>query len=254
VEEVSDGVTLDDWDPEGEDKVIAAICFPHLELPESVALQRVRALGAEDRLAIVRAYVGDRTNRRHRPGRAFERTDYRFGIVSDYGAFRDLQRHRMLSIEWQPLTPSLGYDVPDIVYEAGIGEAFESSLARCRDLYDTMAPSFPAQAPYAVALAFRIRYVMQMNAREAMHVLELRSGQQGHPVYRRVVQQMHWLIAERAGHRLIAEAMTFVDHEEHELERLDAERRAEARRLTVTTEPKKTACSAGNWPGKPMEP
>jgi thymidylate synthase ThyX len=246
-------VTLDDWDPEGEDKVIAAMCFPHMTVPEVEALRRVRALGAEDRRAIVRAYVGERTNRRHRPGRALERTDYRFGIVSDYGAFRDLQRHRMLSIEWQPLTPSLGYDVPDVVSEAGIADPFESSLARCRDLYDVMSPSFPSQAPYAVALAFRIRYVMQMNAREAMHVLELRSGQQGHPVYRRVVQHMHRLIAEQAGHRLIADAMTFVDHGEHELERLDAERRAAARRATVTTEPR-AACSAGNWPGKPLEP
>jgi thymidylate synthase ThyX len=246
-------VTLDDWDPEGEDKVIAAMCYPHLSLPESEALRRVRALPTEDKLAIVRAYVGDRTNRRHRPGRAFERTDYRFDIVSDYGAFRDLQRHRMLSIDWQPLTPSLGYDVPDIVREAGIVEAFEASLSRCRDLYEDMAPTFPHQAPYAVALAFRIRYVMQMNAREAMHVLELRSGQQGHPVYRQVVQQMHTLIAERAGHRLLAEAMTFVDHGEHELERLDAERRAEARRAAAAplAQP---ACSAGVWPGKRLEP
>jgi thymidylate synthase ThyX len=246
-------VTLDDWDPEGEDKVIAAICFPHMSVPESEALRRVRALGSDDRRAIVRAYVGERTNRRHRPGRAFERTEYRFDIVSDYGAFRDLQRHRMLSIEWQPLTPSLGYEVPEIVDEAGLSDAFESSLSRGHDLYETMVPTFPQQAPYAVALAFRIRYVMQMNAREAMHVLELRSGQQGHPVYRRVVQQMHRLIAERAGHHLIADAMTFVDHGEHELERLDAERRAEARRATVP-EVSTAACSAGVWPGKPMEP
>jgi len=228
--EVPNSVTLEDWDPEGEDKVIAAMCYPHIALPETEALRRVRALSTEDKRAVVRAYVGDRTNRRHRPGRAFERTDYRFDIVSDYGAFRDLQRHRMLTIDWQPLTPSLGYDVPDIVSEAGIADEFESSLSRCRDLYEDMAPTFPHQAPYAVALAFRIRYVMQMNAREAMHVLELRSGPQGHPVYRRVAQEMHRLIAERAGHRLIAEAMTFVDHDEHELERLDAERRAEARR------------------------
>jgi thymidylate synthase ThyX len=246
-------VTLDDWDPEGEDKVLAAICYPHMAVPESEALRRVRALGAEDRRAIMAAYIGDRRNRRHRPGRAFERTDYRFDIVSDYGAFRDLQRHRMLSIEWQPLTPSLGYDVPDIVHEAGYTAEFEASLARCQDLYDTMAPAFPHQAPYAVALAFRIRYVMQMNAREAMHVLELRSGQQGHPVYRRVVQQMHRLIAERAGHRLIADAMSFVDHEEHELERLDAERRAEARRASVADGEKET-CSAGVRPGKQLEP
>jgi thymidylate synthase ThyX len=159
----------------------------------------------------------------------------------------------MLTIEWQPLTPSLGYEVPGIVDEAGLTEEFESSLSRSQDLYETMAPTFPHQAPYAVALAFRIRYVMQMNAREAMHVLELRSGQQGHPVYRQVVQQMHRLIAERAGHRLIADAMTFVDHGAHELERLDAETRAEARRAIVPTAPN-AACSAGVWPGKPMEP
>jgi thymidylate synthase ThyX len=249
-------VTLDDWDPEGEDKVIAAICYPHMTVSESEALRRVQALGTEDKRAIMGAYVGERSNRRHRPGRAFERTDYRFDIVSDYGAFRDLQRHRMLTIEWQPLTPSLGYDVPDIVEEAGFTAEFEASLARGQDLYESMAPTFPHQAPYAVALAFRIRYVMQMNAREAMHVLELRSGQQGHPVYRRVVQQMHQLIAERAGHRLIAEAMSFVDHGDHELERLDAERRAESRRASMpvaVSEPKEP-CSAGVWPGKPLEP
>jgi thymidylate synthase ThyX len=251
--EASSLVTLDDWDPEGEDKVIAAMCYPHMALPESEALRRVRALGADDRRAIVRAYVGERANRRHRPGRAFERTSYRFDIVSDYGAFRDLQRHRMLTIEWQSLTPSLGYDVPEIVTESGLAPEFESSLARGQDLYDTMVPTFPHQAPYAVALAFRIRYVMQMNAREAMHVLELRSGQQGHPVYRRVVQQMHRLIAERAGHRLIADAMAFVDHGEHELERLDAERRAEARRAALP-DLSPAACSSGGWSGKPAEP
>ena len=253
VEDSAARVTLDDWDPEGEDKVIAAICYPHMAMAQSEALRRVQALGAEDKRAIMRAYVGERTNRRHRPGRAFERTDYRFDIVSDYGAFRDLQRHRMLSIEWQPLNPNLGYDVPAIVDEAGLTGEFESSLSRCRDLYDDMVPTFPHQAAYGVALAFRIRYVMQMNAREAMHVVELRSGQQGHPVYRDVVQQMHRLIAERAGHRLIADAMTFVDHASHELERLDAERRAEARRASSPA-PAAASCSAAVWPGKQLDP
>jgi hypothetical protein len=246
-------VRLDDWDPDGEDKVIAAMCYPHTAMPEADLLRRVRELGAEDRRVIVRAYVGERTNRRHRPGRAFERTGYRFDIQSDYGAFRDLQRHRMLTIEWQALTPDLGYDLPDIVNEAGLREEFESSLERATELYRIMVPRFPEQAPYAVALAFRIRYVMQMNAREAMHVLELRSGQQGHPVYREVVQQMHRLIAERAGHRLIADAMTFVDHEAHELERLDAERRAESRRAGAV-EMARTPCSAGVSPGKQPDP
>ncbi|HTT86584.1 MAG TPA: FAD-dependent thymidylate synthase [Acidimicrobiales bacterium] len=250
--EPATSVTLEDFDPEGEEKVLAAICYPHVSLPEAELRRRVRALPTEDRRALLRAYVGERTNRRHRPGRAFERTDYRFDVVSDYGAFRDLQRHRMLSMEWQPLSPSLGYDLPELVVDAGLAGGFEESMARSRQLYEDLAPTFPTQAPYAVALAYRVRYVMQMNAREAMHVLELRSGRQGHPVYREVVQQMHRLIAERAGHRLIAEAMTFVDHEAHELERIEAERRAEARR-TATVAPA-AACSGTVWPRKPSEP
>jgi len=85
-------------------------------------------------------------------------------------------------------------------------------------------------APYAVAMAYRVRFYMEMNAREAMHVIELRSAPQGHPAYRRVCQQMHTLIAERAGHRSIAEAMRFTDHSAVELERLSAERALERKR------------------------
>ena len=113
------GRPLVDWDPEGEDKVIAAMCYPRTTLSDQEVLRRVRALGPEDRRSIMRAYVGERTNRRHRPGRAFERTGYRFDVVSDYGAFRDLQRHRMLTIEWQDLGPGLGYEMPDIVGRGG---------------------------------------------------------------------------------------------------------------------------------------
>jgi thymidylate synthase ThyX len=177
--------------------------------------------------------VGERTNRRHRPGRALERTSYRFDVVSDYGAFRDLQRHRMLTIEWQELTPRHGYDMPAVIAEAGFGDRFEHTMTRSADLHALLAERCPAQAAYAVALAFRIRYSMQMNAREAMHVVELRSGEQGHPAYRAVAQQMHTLIAQRAGHRVIADAMSFVDHEDHDLERLGAERRAEVRRTAA---------------------
>jgi thymidylate synthase ThyX len=229
-EEQASGVRLVDWDPEGEDKVIAAMCYPRTSLSDQEVLRRVRALGPEDRRSIMRAYVGERTNRRHRPGRAFERTEYRFDIVSDYGAFRDLQRHRMLTIEWQDLGAALGYELPDTVVEAGLAERYARSMARSADLYEVMSRVCPAQAPYAVALAFRVRYAMQMNAREAMHMVELRSGEQGHPAYRVVAQDMHRLIAEHAGHRLIAEAMSFVDHGSYDLERLGSEKRAEARR------------------------
>ena len=223
-------VTLLDFDPEGEDKVLAAACFSQGSGSEVEALRRVRLLNGEERVALLSAYVGERTNRRHRPGRAFERTDYRFELVTDYGAFRDLQRHRMLTIEWQRLGIALGYDMPELVADAGVSDSYRATIDRAEDLYRTLQPHFPEQASYAVALAHRIRYVMQCNAREAMHLIELRSGPQGHPAYRRVAQQMHRTIAEQAGHHAIAAAMTFVDHGATELERLESERRAERRR------------------------
>ena len=226
-------VDLLDFDPEGEDKVVAAIVAPRTSRPEAAVLERVRRLGADEKRSILLAYAGERANRRHRPGRAFERTDYRFDVVTDYGAFRDLQRHRMLTMDWQPLGAALGYDVPEVVEEAGLTDGYVASLERSRDLYEALASGFPEQAPYAVALAYRIRYTMQMNAREAMHLVELRSGPQGHPSYRWVAQEMHRQIAERAGHHLLAEAMSHVDYGAEDLERLESERRAEQRRNSL---------------------
>jgi thymidylate synthase ThyX len=226
------GVTLTDFDPEGEDKVLAAICYPQTSLPEDQILAKVRRLGTDERMSLLAAYVGERTNRRHKPGRAFERTGYRFDVLADYGAFRDLQRHRLLTIEWQQLSPKHGYDVPDSVEEAGERGAFVQAMERSAALHGAMAFRFPEQSSYAVSLAYRLRFVMQMNAREAMHVIELRTTPQGHPAYRHVAQEMHRLIAEEAGHRALAAAMSFADHEVYELERLSSERAAEARRAT----------------------
>jgi thymidylate synthase ThyX len=223
-------VVLTDFDPEAEEKLLAAICYPATQLPEDQVLAKVRRLSAADRVAILRAAVGERTNRRHKPGRAFERVGYRFDVLADYGAFRDLQRHRMLTIEWQALSPRHGYDVPEAVREAGLANTYDDALARSAALYGALRLRFPEQAPYAVALAYRIRFVMQMNAREAMHLIELRSSPQGHPSYRRIAQEMHRLIAEEAGHPAVAEAMRFVDHETYDLERLESERAAAQRR------------------------
>jgi thymidylate synthase ThyX len=224
-------VTLVDYDPDGEVKAIAAMLYSASHLPETVIEDQVRAMSVDDRIAVVRAYVGERGNRRHKPGRALERTSYRFDVLSDYGAFRDLQRHRLLTIEWQDLSPRHGFVRPESVADAGAMEQFDAAMATSAELHRLVAERFPAQASYAVALAYRVRYVMQMNAREAMHLIELRSAPQGHPSYRVVAQDMHHLIAEGAGHRAIAEMMRFVDHDEGpELGRLEAERRAEVRR------------------------
>ena len=223
-------VTLTDFDPEGENKVVAAILYSHSHKSESELIRDVEKLTHEQKVDILKAYVGDRKNRRHKPGRAFERTDYRFDILSDYGAFRDLQRHRMLTIEWQQLTPDHGYDIPEAVIEAGVQKEFEDILETSKNLHDALSERFPVGASYAVALQYKIRYVMQMNAREAMHMCELRSAPQGHIAYREVAQQMHTLIKDVAGHKAIAESMKYVDYGKYELERLDAERAAEKKR------------------------
>jgi thymidylate synthase ThyX len=222
-------VELTEFDPAGEDKVLTAIAYPHLGVGEAEVAARVAGLGAEERGRLLDAYVGERRNRRHRPGRAFERAVYTFDVVADYGAFRDLQRHRMCTIVWQPLTPDLGYDLPADVAEAGLADRFGAAMAASAGLYHAMAPRFPAQAAYAVALAHRVRFAITMNARELMHLAELRSTPQGHPAYRLVAQLMHRLVAEQAGHRALAGAMRFVVHDRVELGRLAAERRLASR-------------------------
>jgi thymidylate synthase ThyX len=228
-------VVLADFDPDGEVKVVAAALYAVSGLPDDQLLARARRMTAEERASVLRAYVGARGNRRHKPGRAFERTSYRFDVLTDYGAFRDLQRHRLLSLEWQPLGPRHGYVIPEAVEEAGGGADWRRVMEASAALHAAVsAAGLAPVAPYAVCMAYRIRFYMEMNAREAMHVLELRTAPQGHPAYRRVCQAMHRLIAERAGHHALAEAMRFVDHSAVELERLEAERRTDARRRALS--------------------
>ena len=137
-------VTLVDFDPDAEDKLLAAMLYPYVDLPDDQVRARVRAMAAAEREAVVKAYVGERRNRRHKPGRALERASYRFDVLSDYGAFRDLQRHRMLTLQWQPLSPPHGYVLPADVVDAGVADRFEEAMARSAGLHDALAgPSRP---------------------------------------------------------------------------------------------------------------
>ncbi|MDE0117757.1 MAG: FAD-dependent thymidylate synthase [bacterium] len=229
--EVVPAVRLVDFDPEAEVKMVASMLYPHSHLPEEQLEREVRAMSAEDRLTVVRAYAGTRANRRHKPGRALERPFYRFDILADYGAFRDLQRHRMLTLEWQKLTPQHGFTCPEAVEAAGCAPVFNEVMERSAALYHLLDRDFPEQASYAVCFAYKVRFAMSLNARSAMHLIELRTTPQGHSVYRKVGQEMWRLIRDEAGHAAIAEMMKFVDlSEEPPLGRLDAERRAEQRR------------------------
>jgi thymidylate synthase ThyX len=226
-----DEVTLTDFDPDGEVKVVAAALYASSNLPDDQLQEIARGMTTEQRVRVLEAYVGDRGNRRHKPGRAFERCSYRFDILADYGAFRDLQRHRMLTLEWQTLSPEHGYNVAEAISEAGAEADWQRAVELSAATHSNLcAAGFSTVAPYVVSMAYRVRFYMEMNAREAMHTIELRTGPAGHPSYRRVCQTMHRLIAEQAGHRAIAASMRFVDHGSVELERLAAERAAESRR------------------------
>ena len=227
-------VTLTDFDPDGETNVVAAALYSVSALPDDQLRAIAARLSTDDRAALLRAYVGNRTNRRHKPGRAFERTSYRFDVLADYGAFRDLQRHRLLTLDWQPLSTRHGYTEPEAIEDAGALAEWRIVMDESADLYEQMrSHGLHETAPYAVVMAYRVRFYMDMNAREAMHLIELRTSPQGHPSYRRVCQLMHRAIADEAGHRAIAGAMHFVDHSNVELERLQSERNLEKKRSAI---------------------
>jgi thymidylate synthase ThyX len=214
-----------------EEDLLAACLFESAQVPETEIRARLDVLEPEERARLLADLVGERRNRRHRPGRGFEALRYRFEIVSDYGGFRDLQRHRMLTCQWQRLTPDLGAGVPEEVREAGLGGDYERALEISRAEFERLEEAgLRAAAPYALCLGYRIRYVLDLNAREAMHLIELRSGREGHPTYRAVAQAMHERIA--SVHPAVAGAMSHVDlTREPRLERVLSEIRTHRRHL-----------------------
>lgn len=208
-------VELVDWDEAGEAKVVASILYENSGAAFSEIQKQVKRLNAAAKSAIIRRYCQNRQNRRHLPGRALESADYQFDILSDYGSFRDLQRHRLMTIEWQPLSARRGYLMPALLNnQTSLADAknqWRAAMERSAVFYNQLRiqiGELPAQ--YVVPFAYNIRYTIRLNARQAFHLIELRSGKQAHENYRRVALKMHALIRDKAGHRDIAESMNFV--------------------------------------------
>lgn len=221
----NNSVTLTSYWPRNELDLVADMLYEHSNLPLEVIQEKVAKLPYEERITIFSNYVGERLNRRHRPGRALEKAHYSWDLVCDYGIFRDLQRHRIVDdLAWQPLTPRFGFDVPELVEEANLTEQFEECFDKSLQLYSTLqAAGYEQEAQYATLLGHKMRWKVTYNAREAFHLHELRTTPQGHPGYRKLVKQMHDKLAEV--HPLIADAMIFVNKDEDpELTRLAAER------------------------------
>jgi thymidylate synthase ThyX len=208
-----------------EQDLLAACLFEASDLSEEEIQGAVSSLDGEERAQLLADLVGERTNRRHKPGRGFEAVRYRFEIESDYGAFRDLQRHRLLTCQWQRLGCELGADVPEEVAAAGFGERYMEGLELSRAAYERLrGEGLLDDASYAVSLQYRIRYILDLNAREAMHLIELRSGREGHPAYRAIALEMLEQIGEM--HPSVAALMSYADREtESRLERLQGELR-----------------------------
>ncbi len=178
-----------------------------------------------DKEKVFKAYMGERLNRRHKPGRALEKAHYSWDLVCDYGIFRDLQRHRMVDdLAWQQLTPRYGYDVPELVEEANLTDRFQECFDKSLELHSIlMSAGLENEAQYATLLGHKMRWKITYNARQAFHFHELRTTPQGHPGYRKLVKEMHDKLSEV--HPMIGEAIKFVNKDEDpELTRLAAER------------------------------
>lgn len=218
-------VSLVDFWPKNELLLVPDMLYEHSNLSVEQLQAEVNNWPYAKKAEVFKAYIGERLNRRHRPGRALEKAHYSWDIVCDYGIFRDLQRHRMVDdLNWQLLTPRFGYEIPQLVEDAGLVEHFEQCFDISLRMYSLLQAEVGAvEAQYATLMGHNMRWKVTYNAREAFHLHELRTSPQGHPGYRKLVLSMHEKLAEV--HPLLAEAMQFVNQDEDpELTRLAAER------------------------------
>lgn len=223
--ETSEAVSLRGYWPKNELDLVPHMLYEHSNLSLEDITEEVSEWSIDKKQNVFNAYMGERLNRRHRPGRALEQAHYTWDLVCDYGIFRDLQRHRMVDdLQWQPLTPRYGFEVPKLVEDAGLTELFEGCFDLSAELYSLLQKAgYGYEAQYATLLGHKMRWKVTYNAREAFHLHELRTSPQGHPGYRKLVQQMHDVLSE--AHPQLGEAMRFVNQgEDEELTRLAAER------------------------------
>jgi thymidylate synthase ThyX len=221
--EPTENVRLIEYDPAAERKVVTAILYPHSDLNYTQVQEQVATLTPTQKLEIISNYVGDRQSRFHRPGRAFEETYYTFDILADLGAYRDLHRHRIMTQERQHYTVRHGYIVPPELVESGLDSTYCQALEQAAQATTTIAQDLPVASQYLVPFAYRTRWRIKLNLREAFHLIELRSARQGHPTYRQVAQAMYQQI--QAVHPTLVAKMSFVDLNDYALERLVAEQR-----------------------------
>jgi thymidylate synthase ThyX len=229
--ESSDPVALVDYDRNAEEKIIAALLYPHGRHPLQQLRQIAVRMSAEERRRILVEFFNQRRHRRDKLSRSFENVYYTFDILGNLGLYRDLHRHRILTQERQDFTTVHGCDTPPEIEEAGFKTEFDHCMKRTAELYEQIYRDLPGEAQYVVPFAYKIRWYMKMNLREAVHICELRTMPQGHPDYRFICQEVWRKIQEV--HPTLAESGKFVDWQKYRLGRLQSEMRTEFKKSAM---------------------
>ena len=224
----SASVELLSYDPEAEIEVLAALFYENSELPFAQARENVRGLSDQERESLLRQWAELREHRRHKLGRALEHASYTFDIVGDYGSYRDLHRHRILTQERQRLTTRLGYTIPGSLVDAGLENPVRNVLEKAASAFEVLEEGFPQEAQYVVPMAYQLRWSLKINLRSLMWLGELRTTPQGHENYRWLAQQMFQRVQEVQPR--LAQLMCFVNLEDYPLGRLAAEVKQELRK------------------------
>ena len=215
-----------------EEQIITAILYEQaIGVSYQSILSKVKKMTAPVRKKIISEFVKLRQNRRHRPPRAFEMTEYTFNFLTNFGMFRDLHRHRVLTLERQLLTTNHGYTIPKEVIGLGIRKEFEDCMYKSKEVFGLITNKSPEQAQYVVNFAYKYPYFMKLNLREAVHLIELRTVPQGHPDYRNVAQNMFKEI--KKVHPNLSRIIKFADMKEYNLERLESEKRTAEKRKRI---------------------
>jgi thymidylate synthase ThyX len=215
------------------ERTLALCLYPYATYPLVQLLSVVRQLSQAQKQELLAAYMGERKTRRDRPGRAFEcGYPLTFEIEADFGAYRDLQRHRMITQERQLLHPGIGYDMPAELETIGMRERVVECFDRSAELHGKMEKELGREmAQYAVLFGYKIRWMMGMNLREAMHMIELRTTPQGHPSYRRVCLNMMDCIKQQ--HPELAATIRFADYNEYYWSRAESESRQRVKERAI---------------------
>ena len=178
------------FDADAEERVALALLAGASNGSAELLRAAVAGMTAEARRELLSDYVS-RRGRHDPPLRALEATTMTFEIVVDYGAWRDLQRHRLMSVEEQPLTPELGYEQPEVLKSAGLADDYQRAMAAVAEAWPILRSESREDAAYVIPLAYRKRAFLTLNLRQLHHLVQLRSARQGHVSYRRVAQAMH---------------------------------------------------------------